>query len=714
MKKRMISFAVAMLMILSILPAAAFAADSISITVGAATVEPSNTVTVDVSIAGASAAALMAAYFDIDFDSALTLNSVTLSDAATQAGFTFGQNNLSEGIIQIDGDSSGSNISDGVFFSMEFTANETASGTYSVSIKCLDDSAENVNDGDYAVPCTFTAGSVTVGSSGDEEGPELSVTSGYSAAISTNATAAAQGETVTVDVIVAADENTTGFSSAKMEVQYDTTKLTYKGIVCNQTADKISDGESTGDFEVSAVDNNGTITITDYGTHITAATTGTAVYTLTFEAKDGGAAVITLESSAFSTLTRAEEDDLLSATVSDENKTATVNVKHKVTVDDETHEFTVTPENVADGESVTIAAQNPYYNYTLSVNGSTTLTGDDPWTIENVTDDITISVEKAEGKPVNVTIKIVDEDGNEIADDENNTTTTDGAKYGDEFTYDIPDDTNTETTSGVAYAYSKTTIGGVEPTTGVTCTNDVVTIDGTAITDDIVIVVTRTDVDATKVTVKVEGDASSSEYECTSPVEKGSDAVLTLTKDSLYDYTVTATMGGENVAVEISESTYTVKSVGAAVVFTIKKTVNVDNAEVSQYVQLNGTVMWLVKMPVLENKTYTYNGEKMYSLYNSNVILVVAESNPKESGALADGLKIVDGEAQELEYTNDVNGSGTVDLNDAQLIWNMYNAVYSDFTTTVGMEKFLLADAAGEHDGIINVQDIAVIVNSLN
>ena len=39
----------------------------------------------------------------------------------------------------------------------------------------------------------------------------------------------------------------------------------------------------------------------------------------------------------------------------------------------------------------------------------------------------------------------------------------------------------------------------------------------------------------------------------------------------------------------------------------------------------------------------------------------------------------------------DVNMTGKVDVNDAQLVYDMYNGAYSDFTQ-VSMEKFLRAD----------------------
>lgn len=59
----------------------------------------------------------------------------------------------------------------------------------------------------------------------------------------------------------------------------------------------------------------------------------------------------------------------------------------------------------------------------------------------------------------------------------------------------------------------------------------------------------------------------------------------------------------------------------------------------------------------------------------------------------------------------DVNGTGILDASDAQLVYNMYNAVYNEFTSDVTMEKFLRADANG--DNKVDVKDAEVIINKI-
>jgi hypothetical protein len=63
-----------------------------------------------------------------------------------------------------------------------------------------------------------------------------------------------------------------------------------------------------------------------------------------------------------------------------------------------------------------------------------------------------------------------------------------------------------------------------------------------------------------------------------------------------------------------------------------------------------------------------------------------------------------------VKATTDVNISGTTDINDAQLVYDMYNNVYQDIAT-VGMVKFLRADIGG--DRVIDVLDAAAVVSAI-
>ena len=65
-----------------------------------------------------------------------------------------------------------------------------------------------------------------------------------------------------------------------------------------------------------------------------------------------------------------------------------------------------------------------------------------------------------------------------------------------------------------------------------------------------------------------------------------------------------------------------------------------------------------------------------------------------------------------VDYSGDVNMTGGVDINDAQLIVNMYNADYTVFTDNVTMEKFLRADMDGNK--AVNNADVLKIIAAVN
>ena len=67
--------------------------------------------------------------------------------------------------------------------------------------------------------------------------------------------------------------------------------------------------------------------------------------------------------------------------------------------------------------------------------------------------------------------------------------------------------------------------------------------------------------------------------------------------------------------------------------------------------------------------------------------------------------------ATNISYDFDVNQTGAVDINDAQLTYDMYQAkLYADFGT-VSMDKFLESDTNG--DAVVNVEDAAAVVAQL-
>lgn len=163
---------------------------------------------------------------------------------------------------------------------------------------------------------------------------------------------------------------------------------------------------------------------------------------------------------------------------------------------------------------------------------------------------------------------------------------------------------------------------------------------------------------------------------------------------------------------------------GTALTVTIEKTVAKPTVEVYEYLKLkeaqgeeSGKSMWLVVVsgkPV-DGKVYSFNGNAMYTSekYNGACTLMISEKaleDVKTEAAAAVDQK--DGSATAIVYTGDVNKTNAVDVNDAQLVYDMYQAKYAEFTDALAVENFLRADVDGSKS--IAVKDAAEIVAKIH
>ena len=112
--------------------------------------------------------------------------------------------------------------------------------------------------------------------------------------------------------------------------------------------------------------------------------------------------------------------------------------------------------------------------------------------------------------------------------------------------------------------------------------------------------------------------------------------------------------------------------------------------------------------PMAEGRVFAYGGNAMYwsDEYQAYAYLVSTGEALTAETATAQ-VTLIDGAKQTIDYSGDVNLSGTTDLNDAQLVYDLYNASYYDFSV-VSMEKMLRADVS--RDRKIDVSDVAAIV----
>lgn len=149
-----------------------------------------------------------------------------------------------------------------------------------------------------------------------------------------------------------------------------------------------------------------------------------------------------------------------------------------------------------------------------------------------------------------------------------------------------------------------------------------------------------------------------------------------------------------------------------------KKTEPTITVNVSEYLKLDNQSIFLITATcdeLTESKVLAYGEKQMYwsEKYNNNgayAWLVIADGTKSLDALTAEAKTViaaVDGTKAEIVYNGDVNQTTRVDINDAQLVWNMYNAQYSNFDT-VNIRKFLEADMTA--DGKLDTADAAAII----
>lgn len=361
-------------------------------------------------------------------------------------------------------------------------------------------------------------------------------------------------------------------------------------------------------------------------------------------------------------------------------------------------------ETVRHGEDYTFTARDLHYDYVISATmGGEAVevidNGDGTYTIRNVTGPLVITDTRS-GKEYPVTVE-----GSARED----VTAADSATYMTDYVFRI------QQAAGFSYETPVITVDG-QAYTGFTAAEDgSYTIPGGDITGPIVITVNKTAVAPATVTVTVTGSgAGDFSGEATAMI--GADYTFTVSMAQGYDYDISATMGGEPVTlVDSGNGSFTIRNVSAELVIQVEKTRH-SELLISEYVKLDGKTMWLVTMsaPAEEGKVYAYDGSAMYwsEQYQAYAWLVITDNAEVADAAAMEALALSKlGQVQAariaVDYSGDINGTGLVDINDAQLVYNMYNARYQDFST-ISMLMFLRADLNGSRN--LNVQDAAAVV----
>lgn len=176
----------------------------------------------------------------------------------------------------------------------------------------------------------------------------------------------------------------------------------------------------------------------------------------------------------------------------------------------------------------------------------------------------------------------------------------------------------------------------------------------------------------------------------------------------------------EGETAEEGKLTFTIpaaKLTGTPITVTIQKTSTVLEGltvDVSEYITLNGSSMFLITAKAGDS-ALAYGDAPMYwsEKYQAYSWLVISDetvdARNQVKTAAEETITVYTGtEEKTVAYDYDVNQTnGTVDINDAQLTYNMYSAEYGSFDQ-VSMDKFLEADLNG--DKKVFTEDAAAII----
>ena len=533
----------------------------------------------------------------------------------------------------------------------------------------------------------------------DGAGP-IPTATGYTVSMGADQQVAA-GQQVRIPVTVASGEKgITGFNAYDMTFTYDPTALTLN--------------TKTGDAaNLTVEDNDGTVRVRRYGD---AVPLGEAL-ALEFTAKATATSAVTLTNAKFDLDANSINFDAPEATISDADTVVNAN-NFTVTLPDAftSDETRLVPK----GGSFTFKPVDSHYTYTFTVKMGDSATegltfgANDTYTIENISGNVEVTYTGKTPKQYDVKYKI-DEDVEQDVTKGPETVT-----YLNDYSFVVTP------RAGYSYRVIYSVDNGdpfVHTVIAVPTANDdgtlTYTIPGKEIVGGVEIWIDPNTESGIPVVFTGNGveDAASGNA---SSMGKNMPYYFTLNQRESCDYTVTAyyqplatptaskrpatvrSLGNGKYVVEAvnyNDYLYVYARSWNLVVKVEKVSHSAEEVTVSKYLELNDKTMMLVTVKGTPEggSAFTYDGNTMYKVntygadqYAWLVIVDKGQTLTQEEVAAKVAISAADNVVT-ITQGFDVNMTGKVDVNDAQLVYDMYNGAYSDFTQ-VSMEKFLRAD----------------------
>lgn len=370
----------------------------------------------------------------------------------------------------------------------------------------------------------------------------------------------------------------------------------------------------------------------------------------------------------------------------------------------------------ANGDYTFTADPGYDYDFSATVDGKTVAiinNGDGSYTIENVTGNLVI---KANSTPTVKTYAVTVE-----GDGSGDVSAPTSAMHGQNYTFTV--------TQAANYDYAVAVTVNGQP---VTCTVSssgsnayTYTIPAKSVTDPVVITVKKTLPSGTTM-ITFNGNGTSDEWQngVSRVISNGSDFDFYTDQHDGFDYSISA--AGQSGIIPVSETgktgeigvKYTIPGqyiTGGIITITITKAQHFDwNVIVSPYVNTDGSTIWLITASPdpkpEETKSLYYGGKPMLwsEKYKSYAWLLPSSKSQDTVKADAEAaITIKENAVTSIEYSGDVNGTGRIDINDAQYVYDLYNAKHS----ALDMEKFLRCDVNGNRE--VSVDDVQAVVSLL-
>ncbi len=504
------------------------------------------------------------------------------------------------------------------------------------------------------------------------------------------------GGDVSVGLFITSKTDDTQYNAYYFTLTYDNAKLAFVSAAFN--------GSGNSETPVVAEANGGRLTIAGYGEDRT-----NGGIKLTFTVLAPGDLSVTLKEAFIDRRSNAKKNASPAEIVAERSTAVIHGGGCQVTLPEGENISGAAFAAIGRDYTFTAAPAGYAYRFSATMHGEAAAVVDNKdgtYTVRNVTGELKIILDA--GAPRVFSAEVTGSGRSEVYNAGNEAT------YGQDYTFRLVP------AAGYQYVVSAT-VGG-QP---VSCVekNGLYTIGGADILGDIVITVTKvTGTDTTKIVFVGSGAEDVAQQGGVQTAVNGSDFTFSIAKKEGYVYTVSAAKDGTAIPVtESADGSYTIageKITGGIITVTVTRTVpSTVSVTAVEFLKRDGESLVLLqavpRAQLAEDKGLYYGKTPMLwsDKYNAYVWLVMTSGSMSEAAEEAKAKITIGTKAHtSVTHSGDVNGTGVVDINDAQLLYDLYQAKsdVADISSVEAMQPLLNGDV--NHNGMLDTGDARAVV----